>query len=155
LVAVSVREVWAAFDDRLIRLFGHLEDGVWAFWRPTPPFATTAHELTVAPDGTVWAATGAGVFSFNGVEWTRRFDGPVGAVAVGEDGTVWTFEVSQGAKVYAQGASHKSRMLASSGRTTTLDEFVREGHRVTVYYREQGGTRQLTKLRVHGVVAQS
>ena len=78
------------------------------------------------------------------------------AVSVaGEDGTVWTFEVSHGAKVYAQGASHKSRMLASSGRTTTLDEFVREGHRVTVYYREQGGTRQLTKLRVHGVVAQS
>ena len=57
--------------------------------------------------------------------------------------------------MYAQGASHKSRMLASSGRTTTLDEFVREGHHVTVHYREQGGARQVTKLHVHGVVAQS
>jgi len=72
-----------------------------------------------------------------------------------EDGTVWTFEVSQGARVYGQGASHKSRMLASSGKMTTIDQFVREGHHVTVYYREQGGARQLTKLRVHGAAARS
>ena len=34
---------------------------------------------------------------------------------VDEDGVVWNFEVSQGAQVYAAGASHKSKMLASSG----------------------------------------
>jgi hypothetical protein len=67
----------------------------------------------------------------------------------GEDGVVWTFEVSQGAQVYATGASHKSRMLASSGSKTTMDEFVREGQYVTVHYREQDGTRTITKLRVH------
>jgi hypothetical protein len=66
----------------------------------------------------------------------------------GEDGAEWTFEVTQGARVYGQGASHKSRMLKSSGRLTTMDAFVREGSYVTVYYREQDGTRYLTSLRV-------
>jgi hypothetical protein len=66
-----------------------------------------------------------------------------------ENGADVTFEVSQGAQVYGQGASHKSRMLASSGRPTTMGDFVREGNYVTVYYREQAGTRAITKLRVH------
>ena len=66
----------------------------------------------------------------------------------GDDGAVWTFEVTQGARVYAQGAGHKSRMLASSGKKTTMDDFVREGHFVTVHYREQDGARYVTSLRV-------
>jgi hypothetical protein len=66
----------------------------------------------------------------------------------GEDGAVWTFEVTQGARVYAEGAGHKSRMLTSSGRKTTVDDFVREGHYVTVHYRVQDGTRYLTSLHV-------
>ena len=45
--------------------------------------------LAVAPNGTVWAATDRGVFSFDGVEWTRRLDDPAVAVAVDEGGTVW------------------------------------------------------------------
>ncbi len=45
-------------------------------------------QLALAPDGTVWATTGAGVFSFDGVEWTRRFDGPAGILAVAPDGAV-------------------------------------------------------------------
>jgi len=65
-----------------------------------------------------------------------------------EDGVVWNFEVSQGAQVYATGATHKSAMLTSSGRPTTMDNFVREGHHVVVYYREEDGTRYITKLRV-------
>ncbi len=66
----------------------------------------------------------------------------------GADGAVWTFQVTQGARVYGQGASHRSQMLVSSGRKTTLNEFVREGQHVTVHYREQGGARYVTSLRV-------
>jgi hypothetical protein len=66
----------------------------------------------------------------------------------GTNGAVWTFEVTQGARVYAEGAGHKSRMLTSSGRKTTVDDFVREGHYVTVHYRVQDGTRYLTSLHV-------
>jgi hypothetical protein len=86
---------------------------------------------------------------------TRMVQGKVTAVSdktvtvAGEDGTAWTFEVSQGAQVYARGASHKSQMLASSGRKTTMDDFVREGQYVTVYYSEQDGTRTLNRLRAH------
>ena len=65
-----------------------------------------------------------------------------------EDGVVWNFEVVQGAQVYAAGASHKSEMLASSGRPTTMDSFVREGQYVIVHFREEYGTRYLTRLRV-------
>lgn len=65
-----------------------------------------------------------------------------------EGGAVWTFEVTEGAQVYARGGTHKSQMLVSSGKKTTMDDFVREGHYVTVYYREQDGTRYITKLRV-------
>ena len=73
----------------------------------------------------------------------------------GENGAVWTFEVLKGARVYAEGATHKSKMLASSGRMTTMDDFVREGQYVTVHYREEGGARQITKLQVHGRVVRS
>ena len=73
----------------------------------------------------------------------------------GEDGAVCTFEVTQGARVYGMGASRKSRMLQSSGRLTTLDDFVREGQYVTLHYREQDGTRYVKELRVSGPVAQS
>jgi hypothetical protein len=66
-----------------------------------------------------------------------------------DNGGELTFDVSQGARVYGQGASHKSRMLVSSGRPTTMGDFVREGNYVTVYYREQAGTRAITQLRVH------
>jgi hypothetical protein len=45
--------------------------------------------LAVAPDGTVWIASNSGVFSFDGAEWTRRFDDPAGAVGVDGGGTVW------------------------------------------------------------------
>ena len=64
------------------------------------------------------------------------------------NGVVWTFEVAQGTRVYAEGASHKSRMLVSSGKKTTMGDFVREGRYVTVHYREQDGTRYITDLRV-------
>ena len=83
LVAVSAREMWA-WNGSLI---GHLKDGAWAFYRLT--VEGFVRQLALAPDGTVWATTDAGVFSFDGVEWTRRFDGPAGSLAVAPDGAVW------------------------------------------------------------------
>ena len=49
----------------------------------------------MAPDGTVWAATEVGVFSFDGEEWTRSFDDRMATVAVDEGGTVWITEGGQ------------------------------------------------------------
>ena len=101
---------------------------------------------------TALAVLAVGALAFAGEKGMAQ--GKVTAVSdkavtvAGDDGAVWAFEVTQGARVYAQGAGHKSRMLVSSGKLTTIDDFVREGHYVTVYYREQDGTRYLTSLRV-------
>jgi hypothetical protein len=64
------------------------------------------------------------------------------------NGGTWTFEVTQGARVYGRGASHKTEALAATGRLRTMDNFVREGQQVTVHYQEKGGTLYLTELRV-------
>jgi hypothetical protein len=66
----------------------------------------------------------------------------------GVNGAAWTFEVTQGAHVYGTGASHKTRALESNGKLRTMDNFVREGQRVTVHYQDRGGTLYLTELRV-------
>ncbi len=66
----------------------------------------------------------------------------------GANGAQWTFEVTRGARVYGTGASHKTRMLESNGRLRTMDNFVREGQRVTVHYQDRDGTLYLTELRV-------
>ncbi len=100
LVAVSAGEAWTVMSstpEGFADLIGHLEDGAWTFWHTTPSEEEESGlvdpnmmwGLAVAPDGAVWAATDRGVFSFDGVEWTRRFDDPAVAVAVDEGGTVW------------------------------------------------------------------
>jgi hypothetical protein len=66
----------------------------------------------------------------------------------GANGATWTFEVAQGARVVGTGASHKTRALESTGKLRTMDNFVREGQRVSVRYEEKGGTLYLTQLRV-------
>lgn len=66
----------------------------------------------------------------------------------GANGAQWTFEVAQGARVVGTGASHKTRALESNGRLRTMDNFVREGQRVTVHYQDRGGTLYVTELRV-------
>jgi len=67
----------------------------------------------------------------------------------GDNGEVWTFEVSDQTKVVAEGAAHKSEKLAAVGQKATMDEFVRENQHVTVKYWEKDGTRYIKKLRVH------
>jgi len=83
LTAVSASEVWAAGRADI----GHLDDGVWTPYRLAAEGGVG--DLAVAADGTVWAPTGLGVFSFDGVEWTQRFDYPAYEVAVAPDGAVW------------------------------------------------------------------
>ncbi len=83
LTAVSASEVWAAGRADI----GHLDDGVWTPYRLAEDGQVGG--LAVAADGTVWAPTGLGVFSFDGVEWTQRFDYPAYEVAVAPDGAVW------------------------------------------------------------------
>ena len=89
LVAVSAGEVWAVGGVGQPGLIGRLEDGDWTHWRLVPSPSGQVNGLAVAPDGTVWAAANSGVFSFDGAEWTRRFDDPAGAVGVDGGGTVW------------------------------------------------------------------
>jgi len=101
---------------------------------------------------TALAVLAAGALAFAGE--TRVAYGKVRAVSdkvvtlADANGVLSTFEIAQGARVYASGASRKSRMLASNGQKTTMDNFVRQDQYVTVYYREQDGTRTITKLRV-------
>jgi hypothetical protein len=96
LEAVSARESWTFVSvpvgtDASTVQVGHLEDGTWTLWRLTPSEREEGEprDLAVAPDGTVWAATDVGVFSFDGEGWTRRFDDPAWAVAIDDLGAVW------------------------------------------------------------------
>jgi hypothetical protein len=89
LGAVSAEEVWAVDGVGQPGLIGRLENGDWTLWRLVPSPTGQVNGLAVAPDGTVWAAGNSGVFSFDGAEWTRRFDDPAGTVGVDGGGTVW------------------------------------------------------------------
>lgn len=88
LVAVSAREMWIVRggDDPDAEI-GRFRDGAWTFWILEGD--GWVRDLAAAPGGIVWAATDAGVFSFDGVEWTRSFDGAARHVAVVEDGSAW------------------------------------------------------------------
>ena len=113
-VAVSAEEAWAfgtwfPLSARPLPAIGTPDwagvarflDGAWAwawFTRDTdlPGFEAVGQAvsgLAVAPDGTWWVSgpggVFSGVFSVDGVEWTRRFDYAAGGVAVAPDGTVW------------------------------------------------------------------
>jgi hypothetical protein len=89
LAAVSAGEVWVVNGGGQPGLIGRLEDGDWTLWRLVPSPTGQVSEITVAPDGTVWVAANSGVFSFDGMAWTRRFDDPAGSVGVDGSGTVW------------------------------------------------------------------
>jgi sugar lactone lactonase YvrE len=88
LLAVSAQEVWTSFFEGRSdpTHVWHFADGVWV--SHSLPGGVRPQRLAVAPDGTVWAAAGGRVLSFDGVEWTRRSH-RAADVAVGEAGVVW------------------------------------------------------------------
>lgn len=90
LLAVSSSEAWAglATPDGAADVIGHLVDDEWAMYRISPA-GTRVLGLAAGPQGTVWAATDAGVFTLEGGAWSRRFGEPTGGVSVDADGTVW------------------------------------------------------------------
>lgn len=72
-----------------------------------------ASSLTVAPDGTLWAAGGEEVASFDGTSWTRYSAGDglpgggIWSIAVTPDGTVWAGAVSDEVLGTAGGLSRR------------------------------------------------
>jgi hypothetical protein len=93
LLALSTREAWAvlwtdALDEDGTDLIGHIVDGSWTLYALSGADWTRVMGLARAPDGTVWAATDMGVYSFDGDAWVWRYR-PAGGVAVGADGAVW------------------------------------------------------------------
>jgi hypothetical protein len=52
--------------------------------------------------------------------WGPTVESDKAVTVVDKDGVASTFEVTRGARVYAEGATHKSQILASSGRKTTM-----------------------------------
>jgi len=86
VVAVSAAEAWTILDSNRV---GRLEDGSWTLYELVRGGRARILDLARAPDGTIWAATDAGVFSFDGDAWVRQFGAPVAGVAVGGDGSVW------------------------------------------------------------------
>ena len=95
VLAVSAREMWAVMGDLLCRLQISL---------PRECYTLTGYGgvrgLAVTPDGTVWAATTSGVFSFDGGVWTRRLNAPAGGVAVAPDGAVWIGGPTTGGRLW-------------------------------------------------------
>lgn len=89
-VAVSALEVWAVLNSDATgpNLIGHLVEAQWTYYQTTASRWGT-FGLATAGDGTVWAATDVGVFSFGAGHWTRRWSHPASGITVAPDGTVW------------------------------------------------------------------
>jgi hypothetical protein len=88
LLALSADEAWLYAEEHLL----HLDAGQTSYL-PLPPSVTWIMGLAMAPDGTLWVGTNAGVLSYDGRAWTQRLlaEGAAGvrALAVAEDGMIW------------------------------------------------------------------
>jgi hypothetical protein len=86
VLAISRDELWAAGDSGL----WHFERGAWTS-EPIDPRNPegVVHALTLAPDGTLWAASSDGVGYRRGGRWTITDAGEASAITVGRNGTVW------------------------------------------------------------------
>ncbi len=117
LVAVSAREAWAIMDGDASgpNVIGHFVGGHWTHFQITES-RWGAFGLAVAPEGTVWAATDVGVFSFDGQDWARQFPGPAGGVAISDDDAVWI-----GGRREGLGGSIDPRLWLARRAGTTWD----------------------------------
>jgi len=86
LLAVSRDELWAAGEEGLWRF----EKGAWTSEPIDPNHPEgVVRALTLAPDGTPWAAGSDGVAYRRDGRWTITNAGEASAITVGRDGTVW------------------------------------------------------------------
>jgi ligand-binding sensor domain-containing protein len=86
LLAISHDELWAGGDGGL----WHFLDGGWTN-EPIDPSRPTymPSVMTLAPDGTLWAAGADGVAYWRAGRWTVADAGPASAIVVDGGGTVW------------------------------------------------------------------
>jgi len=86
LLAVSRDELWAAGEEGL----WHFEKGAWTSEPidPNHPWGVV-RALTLAPDGTPWAAGADGVAYRRDGQWVVVDAAAASVIAVGRDGTVW------------------------------------------------------------------
>ena len=84
---------------------------------------------------------------------TQTASGVVSAVSgssltVKGTGGEWTFQVDPKTTVSGRGLGTAGREITAAGGKTTLTEFVHEGDTVTVTYRDVGGTKQASLVRI-------
>jgi hypothetical protein len=84
LVGVSAGEAWALDSSGI----WHYVDGSWAGpYAPDAPGGVT--EMTVAPDGAVWAGTGMGGAVLRNGVWRDVWHGDASRIAIAPDGALW------------------------------------------------------------------
>lgn len=60
----------------------------------------------------------------------------------------WTFTIDKDTVVTAKGATHKSLALKVDGKAPTLAEFVKSGDTVDVAYKDMGGMKHASTIKV-------
>jgi streptogramin lyase len=95
--------VWVASGPFGKQILARLENGTFSEYNPAAdgsPVTVTHYGLIVAPDGTLWAATGTKLARFKGGEWrffTKEeglLDDQIKSVALAADGTLWVGSVA-------------------------------------------------------------
>jgi len=95
IATASNGEVWAALqiDSSLepTATVARYDGTVWTLFGPADGIpGAWVNRVAVAPDGSVWATTDAGVAQFDGERWSPRFTGQwFDGLSIARDGTVW------------------------------------------------------------------
>jgi hypothetical protein len=87
MVAVDREELWASdvWNGGAWRLFGDR----WTHFDDSTGLPGELHDLALAPDGTLWATTEEGVWTFDGSRWEEMSAGDYDTLAFGPDGDAW------------------------------------------------------------------
>jgi hypothetical protein len=86
MVAVDRDELWTGdWSGGAWRLLGDQ----WTHFDDRADLPGELHDLTLAPDGTLWATTKKGVWRFDGSRWEETATGDYRAIAFAPDGQPW------------------------------------------------------------------